>query len=549
MKNKKNVIFIVIDAVRSYSSGLDERDRLEVFDNLIKKEYFVFDKLVVSAPSSLMSSITMLTGLPSFSLAQNYNDFSWNEDLYNILPLNLKELGYDCYGLFTAKEMRDKTKSILPPIKKEFLPNGVNIRQKSWSNESLLKVVKNTFEKSIDKTTNPFFLMAWFNSRYDTQTSSIIDSLINYISKKSYYDDTLIIVTADHGYPDQRRGLTSDGPDLKKAGKPHDLIVTDDNISVPLAIRFPNDYKSNNLLLENFPNRYIKNVLSQESILPTIFEVLDHNPEHKYLRPERRSITSELIEPNDNPIRSDARFIFQPNRISSIRASDRKYVADRELDEEFCYDLLKDPFEKNRLQISEIDVSDLKNFYINSEEAAFEIWTERISNNMQSIKLEKYLCSQSFEVFYLGATNFINPVLKTLKKYNATINLYSDNKILKLLDDDLYDNYFEIEKKIKVEKALVFIEDTFNMNFVDQLKLINAQTIAIIDTNMNVYTSRRKLVFRSFVNWSFSPIQRMMWKKDVYKSHPALFFDDVLYIFKRTIFLAYKKITFFLHKN
>ena len=50
-------------------------------------------------------------------------------------------------------------------------------------------------------------------------------------------DEALVIVTADHGYPDQRRGLTSDGPDLKKSGKAHDLLLTDDNIEK--AVRYP----------------------------------------------------------------------------------------------------------------------------------------------------------------------------------------------------------------------------------------------------------------------------------------------------------------------
>ena len=45
----QNIFLIVIDAVRHYSSGLDERDRLALFDNLHGKQFITFNKLVVSA--------------------------------------------------------------------------------------------------------------------------------------------------------------------------------------------------------------------------------------------------------------------------------------------------------------------------------------------------------------------------------------------------------------------------------------------------------------------------------------------------------------------
>jgi hypothetical protein len=83
MKNN-NLILIVVDAVRSYKTGKDERDRLDVYNNLTKEGYYAFNKLVVSAPSSVMSAITMLTGLRSFMLAQNYNDSQWEPELHDV---------------------------------------------------------------------------------------------------------------------------------------------------------------------------------------------------------------------------------------------------------------------------------------------------------------------------------------------------------------------------------------------------------------------------------------------------------------------------------
>ena len=117
--NNKNVILIVVDAVRSYKTGKDEKDRLNIYDNLTDQGFISLDKLVVSAPSSLMSSITMLTGIPSYALGQTYTDFKWEPDLYDVVPDLLSKNGYEIFGLFGTKEMRDRMKGIFPPIKKK----------------------------------------------------------------------------------------------------------------------------------------------------------------------------------------------------------------------------------------------------------------------------------------------------------------------------------------------------------------------------------------------------------------------------------------------
>ena len=41
-----NVILIVVDAVRHYKSGLDERDRLDVYSELKNDRYLEIDRLV-----------------------------------------------------------------------------------------------------------------------------------------------------------------------------------------------------------------------------------------------------------------------------------------------------------------------------------------------------------------------------------------------------------------------------------------------------------------------------------------------------------------------
>ncbi len=72
--NKLNVIWLIIDGVRSYKSGADDRDRLDLMDEFAK-ESVEFTHTVTSAPSSILSAATMFTGLPSCYIGRHFNDF------------------------------------------------------------------------------------------------------------------------------------------------------------------------------------------------------------------------------------------------------------------------------------------------------------------------------------------------------------------------------------------------------------------------------------------------------------------------------------------
>ena len=62
--NKKNVIMFVVDSARYYSTGgLDDRDKIKIMNDF-EKESIHFSTTVSSAPSSIMSCASMLTGLP-----------------------------------------------------------------------------------------------------------------------------------------------------------------------------------------------------------------------------------------------------------------------------------------------------------------------------------------------------------------------------------------------------------------------------------------------------------------------------------------------------
>ncbi len=55
-----NVIWILVDSVRNYKSGGDDRDKLDIMEK-IGPQCIDFETVVTSAPSSLMSFSAMMT--------------------------------------------------------------------------------------------------------------------------------------------------------------------------------------------------------------------------------------------------------------------------------------------------------------------------------------------------------------------------------------------------------------------------------------------------------------------------------------------------------
>tara|TARA_Y100001970_G_scaffold293982_1_gene445320 strand:+ start:18085 stop:19749 length:1665 start_codon:yes stop_codon:yes gene_type:complete len=550
---KFNIILVVIDAVRSIDTGLDERDRLKIFSDLKERGYLEFDKMVVSGPSSVMSAVSMLTGTASFKLARNYNDFRWERGLYNIVNDELSDLDYSLHGLFGTKEMRDKMKQVFPPIQNNLLPGDMKLSQKKWTNEQLYRLVDNYFNNLIIPNDSPFFLMTWFNSRFDYQTSEVIDRLVTNLEEQSFYDNTLLMITSDHGYPDQRRGLASDGVDLQAAGMKHDMIVTDDNITVPFAVKFPekiiNDNKEIKKLLSK--KETINSIISQGSIAPTIYEVNNIQNKDFHFNFEQKSIIDFLSNKDSNVIyRTDARFIFQPNRVISIRGKEAKFVIDHDNQKEYFYDLAHDENESYEL----LNLSDenyeniLRESYSKSESHALSVWRQRIEESFSASwisHLRDLSEGERINIIFLGFTIFIVPVINAIENIGIKVNLYvteesSIIKIQKLLN--------HIEPKLyegqELKNSLVIIEDTLSEPLLENLGKLRISKYLIMDINLKVSTSIMMIRIKGIWNLILTPLKKMMIKRELYKQEPRLLIQDISYLTKRAfqnIFLGMKR--------
>ena len=126
---KLNVIWIVTDSARNFSTGgLDDRDRPEFFDTL-KNSFVNFENTVTSAPSSVMSGSCMLTGMNSYYIGRNYDDFRYEEGTFPNLASILRTEDYDTKGIFVAREMREKIAPFIGHVEKDFCQNLVILRE------------------------------------------------------------------------------------------------------------------------------------------------------------------------------------------------------------------------------------------------------------------------------------------------------------------------------------------------------------------------------------------------------------------------------------
>ena len=92
-KRKLNVIWFLVDSVRNYHCDIDDRGKLDIMDKFAR-ESVEFIKVVVSAPSTIMSETAMMTGMSSYYISRNYDDFKYDESAFTSLVEMLRQHGY-----------------------------------------------------------------------------------------------------------------------------------------------------------------------------------------------------------------------------------------------------------------------------------------------------------------------------------------------------------------------------------------------------------------------------------------------------------------------
>jgi arylsulfatase A-like enzyme len=333
----KNIIWILCDSVRNYKTDVDDRGKLDVMDSFSKDAVY-FKNVVTAAPSTIMSVSSMMTSIPAPFQATDYKSFSYNKDLPSF-PKILRDNGYETYSLLFWNDgnafLTDLFKDNCPYLR----PKNNSI-QKIFSNDEQI----DAFYKFLDnaKFNSPFFFWLHLNCRGDCNLSEKVERIIERLKHDNLYEDSIIVIGSDHGYPDPSRNVTS--LEMREFG--HDLLMYDDNIVTPQLIKFP-----------GMDNIIVDEAISTLDLCPTILDYLglysdSHEEFLNKITNGGRSVLNNIqkqikIEPTI--LRTDNRFLFQKQAAHSIRGHGFKYVESFYNPQGEFYDLIKDPGEKNNL--------------------------------------------------------------------------------------------------------------------------------------------------------------------------------------------------------
>lgn len=519
---EKPIIFIIVDSVRSFKTGLDDRDKLDAMDKF-GEDSVEFRNAFCSAPSSIMSASSMFTGVTSAYIARNYNDWQFNENS-SIISLQsiLKNRGYEVFSIDNSKESREMNQALIMPLKKKYFPKGFS-HADFWTNRDMNHILDNLF--TIHKPQRKSFFMLWFDCREDPLTSHYIDECINIFKKNNFYDDSIIFLTADHGYPDPRSGLTK--RTMKGIG--HDMILTDDNIKIPFYLKYP----------KVIPKK-IDSIISNVDCTPTILDLLEIDKNELSELSEGKSLLKIIKDEaegviDDRIIRIDTRLFAQNNRVVALRSNKYKFVYYKDQKKYELYDLIKDKYET-----SPLDLYDKKNKEILDKFLLrFNNYEKKINNHhetqiIKNLDKIKKLVKSSDSLFIMSKIpkELLKVIAKNLKVMNSQLRIYYP-KIFgdKIPNIELYEKndnnkyYFDYILSIKEKTFFSFT----SFNFLKD-KSIKYNKILYFDFNMKRYNQ--------FISKWFWPLWKYRLNKNFYKDEPKLILLDMLKILK-TIFKKY----------
>ncbi len=536
---KNNIVFFVVDSARSYSTGgLDDRDKLEIMESFANESVF-FSNVISSAPSSIMSASAMLTSLPAYYIARNYNDFKYDDKIFTSLPRLLEAEGYEIKSVMNARETREKFDSLLPHVRKKYWVNGLQHDQIRWSNEKVTEVLENFLAGRT--STKPLFLWVWYNIRLDPTTSQEVERGINVLKKHKVWENTVFVLCSDHGYIDPRRGYTPEK--LKKMGLTHDLVMSEDNIRIPLYMRFPNS-----------PVAQIDVPVSTLDFMPTILDYLGMSYPHNALTKmyglsllplfqDRQPTPEEFLI---RKFRADARFFGQSDRCTIIRGVRYKYLTRPDQGIEEFYDLENEPREWEECNLIEDAafynlVEEYRDAFQRTEDEAIQFQTrfmiEKLRETVQNA-LEK--STGRIVVVGLGQPYYLDII-------SAILPEVFDDSPLDLVVDRHISNRMEKQTVYQQVYTYQLCKDG-QMIGVDIAKLSTRAysiKLTLIDTrNKQVYHQHSEALrpyIRAKVELNIDPNMKPI-SRDAAKSSPYLLIRTVYG--KRSYYLRYPKIFF-----
>lgn len=150
-----NIVWLLVDSIRTYRTDADVRGKLPVMERF-GADSVEFTTCVTTAPSTIMSVTAMMTGLPAYFLARNYDRFRFDHRHHACLSDVLKQHGYASYAFLRGPETRLKFKSLLDLVPRRFWPGYLRHASK-WRNEDLNALLQRVLAEPVPRSVFLFF--------------------------------------------------------------------------------------------------------------------------------------------------------------------------------------------------------------------------------------------------------------------------------------------------------------------------------------------------------------------------------------------------------
>ncbi len=355
-----NVILITFDTTRADHIGIYgyEQGLTRVFDDFARQGV-TFDRAYATAPLTLPSHATMLTGLypPEHGLRVNGDGRLAGE--IPVLPEILRQHGYDT-GAFVAAFVLDSKFG----LERGFETYDDDLSETSFAAHSVDRhrdgktVVNRALDWLRQRTFRPFF--CWihlydahgeydarpdlFGSKFEKQPYDAgiavevqqLERVLKFLKEQKLDQKTIVVVAGDHG-----EGL-DDHDEFE-----HGMLVYNTTLHVPLVVVGPRDCQ---------PGHRVAEPVSLVDLTPTLLDLLRlPSPKHVSGRSLRTAMTGGTLSPR--PCYAETEGPFLENHWCPLHTviSDRwKYIHTTRPE---LYDLQKDPGETHDLAGSATDQS------------------------------------------------------------------------------------------------------------------------------------------------------------------------------------------------
>lgn len=426
-EKKLNIIWIIVDSIRNRPSN-DKYGKLDIMQRFAN-DGVEFTTAVSSAVSTSMSVSAMISSRPAYYISRDYETFEYDKTTFPPLTDILKSNGYNNYTIHHYPTTRKKMKGVFDFVPPVYWSKKIN-KHKLWNEEEMNSIFLKLIKKGLKE---PFFLFIHYDVPFSNGfASEKVGLVLRKLKEKNFYDNSIIILCSDHGYPSPTRAKLS----LKqKILEGHDLLVTDDNIMIPLTIKYPGCPKGHK----------ITEMVSSLDIAPTILSILS-SPYKKYGFEGLNLL--KLIDGEktvQRKIRTDTRYCFQPKRVTSLRSNKYKYInyPDRQIGqrEEF-FDIKNDKeerknliYSKNKEIINKID--EFRKELVLSEEKSVELQKNylrrKFKHLLNSVNIKK---TKKILVFGTSNTLFINITLNNITQFleDASIDVIIKKDLAKKLE-------------------------------------------------------------------------------------------------------------------